>query len=262
MHLFRMESLHQFSIGLAGERSPAAALERCVAWLAAAPGTCLARLWLCEGPRLRQAASAGAPHGDHPGDPGEAFGLAPPAEGILGRLVTTREPLRIENPQGDPSWRAHRDWARGEGVVGFGAAPLLARGDCLGVVAVFRRRPVDRPALASLVTVAAHTAAALERGRAFADLERRRRALDAENTWLRSAVLESAQVQTAASILTENQMRDLERANTRAALERCRGKLYGKDGAARLLGLNPTTLASRIRKFQLVPAAPVLGARP
>jgi len=249
MHLLRMESLHQLSIGLANERSPAAALERCVAWLAAAPGTCLARLWLCEGPRLRQAASAGAPRGGREQGPGDAFGSEPPAEGILARLVETHEPLRVENLQGDATWRAHHDWARAQGVVGFGAAPLLARGALLGVVAVFRRRPVDRPALASLVTVAAHTAAALARGRAFADLERRRRALDAENTWLRSAVLESAQVQTAAPILTETQMRDLERANTRAALERCRGKLYGKDGAARLLGLNPTTLASRIRKL-------------
>ena len=62
-------------------------------------------------------------------------------------------------------------------------------------------------------------------------------------------VLESAQVQKPASILTETQMRDLERANTRAALERCRGKLYGKDGAAHLLGLNPTTLASRLLKL-------------
>ena len=33
------------------------------------------------------------------------------------------------------------------------------------------------------------------------------------------------------------------------ALKRTRGKVYGEDGAAVLLGLNPSTLQSKIRKF-------------
>jgi transcriptional regulator with GAF, ATPase, and Fis domain len=42
-----------------------------------------------------------------------------------------------------------------------------------------------------------------------------------------------------------------EKAHLRAALERCRGKLYGKGGAAQLLGLPPTTLQSKLRKLGL-----------
>jgi transcriptional regulator with GAF, ATPase, and Fis domain len=33
------------------------------------------------------------------------------------------------------------------------------------------------------------------------------------------------------------------------ALKACKGKIYGPDGAARLLDINPNTLRSRMRKF-------------
>ncbi|WP_303928693.1 helix-turn-helix domain-containing protein [Desulfovibrio piger] len=46
-------------------------------------------------------------------------------------------------------------------------------------------------------------------------------------------------------------MQALERTNITNALQRCRGKIYGGDGAAALLGISPTTLCSRIKKFGL-----------
>jgi formate hydrogenlyase transcriptional activator len=52
-----------------------------------------------------------------------------------------------------------------------------------------------------------------------------------------------------ARILTEEEMRDLERQNTLAALERCRWKIYGPDGAGELLGVRPTTLISRLKQM-------------
>ena len=54
-------------------------------------------------------------------------------------------------------------------------------------------------------------------------------------------------------ILGEHQMRHQERENLRRALESCGGKIYGRDGAAALLGLKPTTLASRLKRLQLRP---------
>nr|WP_316630057.1 sigma 54-interacting transcriptional regulator [uncultured Brevundimonas sp.] len=53
------------------------------------------------------------------------------------------------------------------------------------------------------------------------------------------------------AVLTEAQMRELERENIVAALKRSRWKVGGKDGAAELLGIKPTTLASRMRKLEL-----------
>ena len=46
-------------------------------------------------------------------------------------------------------------------------------------------------------------------------------------------------------------MQALERTNITNALQRCHGKIYGGDGAAALLGISPTTLCSRIKKFGL-----------
>ena len=51
--------------------------------------------------------------------------------------------------------------------------------------------------------------------------------------------------------LTEDQMKLLMLENLRAALATCHGKVYGPDGAARLLGMKPTTLSARLRKLGL-----------
>jgi transcriptional regulator with GAF, ATPase, and Fis domain len=50
-------------------------------------------------------------------------------------------------------------------------------------------------------------------------------------------------------ILSDAEMRRRERDNLLAALERCHGKIYGEGGAAALLGLKPTTLASRLKQM-------------
>lgn len=53
-------------------------------------------------------------------------------------------------------------------------------------------------------------------------------------------------------IMTEQELRTLERDNLCAAMSACGGKLFGKDGAAELLGIKPTTLASRLKKLGIV----------
>jgi PAS domain S-box-containing protein len=48
-------------------------------------------------------------------------------------------------------------------------------------------------------------------------------------------------------VLTSSEMRDHERANIVAALQACAGKVFGPGGAAELLDVKPTTLASRMK---------------
>jgi transcriptional regulator with GAF, ATPase, and Fis domain len=48
-------------------------------------------------------------------------------------------------------------------------------------------------------------------------------------------------------VLTDGEVRQLERENIQAALRQCGGRIRGSGGAAELLGLKPTTLASRIK---------------
>jgi transcriptional regulator with GAF, ATPase, and Fis domain len=61
----------------------------------------------------------------------------------------------------------------------------------------------------------------------------------------------------ALAIVREDEMRQRERDNIAAALELCGGRVYGPDGAAAVLGIKPTTLASRLTKLNLRP-----GRRP
>ena len=50
-------------------------------------------------------------------------------------------------------------------------------------------------------------------------------------------------------IKTSEDLQRIEQHNIILALQRCNGKLFGEDGAATILGVKPTTLASRIKKL-------------
>ncbi len=52
-------------------------------------------------------------------------------------------------------------------------------------------------------------------------------------------------------VLREARMQELQRENIVRALRACGGKVYGADGAAALLDVKPSTLASRMKKFGL-----------
>ena len=66
-----------------------------------------------------------------------------------------------------------------------------------------------------------------------------------------AGVAEHAPTQDLSDILTDAELRQLERDNIQRALEAACGKVYGKNGAAELLDIKPTTLASRIKKLGL-----------
>jgi transcriptional regulator with GAF, ATPase, and Fis domain len=57
---------------------------------------------------------------------------------------------------------------------------------------------------------------------------------------------------TPGRVLTDAEMRTLEAENIRAALRIADGKVYGGGGAAKLLGVRPTTLASRMKALGVV----------
>ena len=59
------------------------------------------------------------------------------------------------------------------------------------------------------------------------------------------------QVNSASAILTEDDRRKHEYDNIIRALEVTRGRIFGPDGAAALLNVKPTTLASRIKKLRI-----------
>lgn len=64
-------------------------------------------------------------------------------------------------------------------------------------------------------------------------------------------VLQAANDDPQMSVLTDAQMRDLARENARRALEQTGWRVSGEQGAARLLGVKPTTLSDRMRAWGL-----------
>jgi transcriptional regulator with GAF, ATPase, and Fis domain len=62
-------------------------------------------------------------------------------------------------------------------------------------------------------------------------------------------------------VLTDRECRERERANLMRALRRADGRIYGEGGAAALLDINPTTLASRLRALKIRAAKPRGSAR-
>lgn len=48
---------------------------------------------------------------------------------------------------------------------------------------------------------------------------------------------------------SETERLERDRSNIQLALTACKGKISGENGAAQLLGIKPTTLASRIKKL-------------
>jgi len=57
---------------------------------------------------------------------------------------------------------------------------------------------------------------------------------------------------TRMQVLTEAEMRELERKNTLLALEMAQWRVSGPSGAAKLLGVKPTTLTDRMKRLELV----------
>lgn len=50
-------------------------------------------------------------------------------------------------------------------------------------------------------------------------------------------------------ILSIDELKQIEIKNLKRAVQHCEGKIFGEDGAAKLLGINPTTLISKLKKL-------------
>ena len=62
---------------------------------------------------------------------------------------------------------------------------------------------------------------------------------------------ESSNLKIAPQLMRVEEQKLLEKTNLANALKHCQGKIYGENGAAQLLGLKPTTLSSKLKKYSL-----------
>ena len=106
----------------------------------------------------------------------------------IGRVAASGEALLLSDLTGDEPWIVDRDWFRAEQVRAFAAQPLVFRGEVLGVLAVFDRQPLGAEELTWLRVVADHAAVSIAHARAFAEIDRLRARLAAENDYLHEEV--------------------------------------------------------------------------
>ena len=64
-----------------------------------------------------------------------------------------------------------------------------------------------------------------------------------------SQALQYNQIAAIEQVLTIQQFKQLEMTNLQLAIKQCEGKIFGDEGAAKSLGINPTTLISKLKKL-------------
>jgi transcriptional regulator with GAF, ATPase, and Fis domain len=97
---------------------------------------------------------------------------------LTGDLATDPEILRGE-------------WVRTEGIMAFAGQPLIFKGEILGVLAIFSRRPIQHDQFEWLRTFADQAAVALANAQAFEEVARLRQQIELERDHLREEVREA-----------------------------------------------------------------------
>ena len=200
----QLEALQDLALRISGERDVEAVLHQIVAGLVQQSGVALARLWLvkpgdiCQSCRMRPscpnqtaclhlAASAGSSlTGESWSRTDGDFRRLPLAHLKVGSIASLRTGLVIADPLSE-QW-ARSDWVRSEHIASFVGQPLVFRDETLGVLAAFRREPIDDHEFRWLRMFADQAASAIANARAFSELERLRQQLESHNAYLKEEV--------------------------------------------------------------------------
>jgi urea transport system substrate-binding protein len=174
------QSFQRLLEDMARERATVTLLPLVVQRLAARPHVALARIWLVrpgdlcatcparpECPDqtacLHLVASAGRPLREE-GDWSRLDGRnrrVPLGVRKVGLIAARGQPIEVADLEPDAPWLASPEWARREGIRGFGGQPLIHGGQVVGVLAVFFRTPVVGEILMWLRLIADRAAAAV-----------------------------------------------------------------------------------------------------
>ena len=110
----------------------------------------------------------------------------------IGHIAQSGEPLKLNEHEIQHShWTAYPDWVAREGIKGFAGHPLIFRGEVVGVLAVFSRKPVLTQQFQWLRLFADQAAVAIANAKAFEEIENLRQRLELENEYLRAEVKEN-----------------------------------------------------------------------
>jgi transcriptional regulator with GAF, ATPase, and Fis domain len=198
------EALQELALHLSGERSVDAVLRLIVDGLAQQSDVALARVWVtgpgdvCSSCRMRPvcpdqtvclhlSASAGSSlEGEQWSRTDGSFSRIPFGHFKVGSIAADRTGLLLTDPRSE-QW-ARPEWVRHESIACFAGQPLVFRDETLGVLAVFRREPINEQEFGWLRMFANQAAAAIANARAFSELDRLRQKLESHNAYLKEEV--------------------------------------------------------------------------
>ena len=229
--------LHDVLRRLVGARTVSALATTLSAGIATSRFVVLARVWVNAPGGLVLAGSAGTPSGGGSYSRIDRdFREIAVADSAIGAVAQSGRPLIVRGIRGDEDWLINSSWAARQGARAFAALPLVAGDHVAGVLAVFDRESFSEEVLSQLQLVADIAAVRLEDLRAREELAPPPAPVDAPPPGPPTP-----------GVRTREEVRRLEKENIEAALAKTQGKVFGADGAAALLDMKPTTLASRIK---------------
>jgi len=196
-----LEALQELALRISGERSVESVLQHIVTGLVHQSGIALVRVWviepgdICESCRMRPtcadqarclhlAASAGLSlTGERWSRTDGDFRRMPLGRLKVGSVASERNGVLISDPLSE-KW-ARPAWVEHERISTFVGQPLVFRDEALGVLAVFRREPINEQEFRWLRIFADQAASAIANARAFSELERLRQQLESQNAYLK-----------------------------------------------------------------------------
>ncbi|NNF06402.1 MAG: GAF domain-containing protein, partial [Candidatus Eisenbacteria bacterium] len=158
-----VSTVRELLVAMAAQTDSQALQDLVVGRLASTPPVALARLWLLKPGEscsrcvenvdllapLHLAASAGEPNSTDANY--HCFALG---QGKIGHIAASGEPIHLADNCGSSPWISAPEWARREGIRGFGGYPVVANGETLGVLAIFTKTQLSQEGFEWLGTVA------------------------------------------------------------------------------------------------------------
>jgi transcriptional regulator with GAF, ATPase, and Fis domain len=157
----------------------------------------------------------------------------------VGQVASTRLSF-VATEELPESGLAEPSWLAAHGVRSFAAFPLAIGDELLGVLALFSRREITGAEASTLEVAAGHASLAIAAMRAPTSAA----ATPAKRA--RNAARTNGDEARVADLRT---LAEIEREAIERALVHTGGRVSGPRGAAMILGLKPTTLASRMLKL-------------
>jgi GAF domain-containing protein len=190
--IVQAEPLLSLAATVAGENATQEVLKSTVDGLAGQPGVALARIWLlapgdlcdtcfrrADCPDQTQCLHLVASAGSSNSSPGESwsclqgqFRRIPVGHRKVGEIGRTGKSILIPDSAVESGWIGRKDWAEREGIRAFAGYPLVARGEILGVLALFSREALTEQDFAWLRIFADRVAVAITNARAFEKIQR------------------------------------------------------------------------------------------